>query len=110
MHAPSFFDCVSFEFTSSFCRKQNSLEVYLPSLPDFGSRLLLMFGVLVAGYANAALQARLIPHATFFLDGQRSSFLARFGASLLSALLSLIAAVAATLLAGFLQGWLQLPK
>jgi hypothetical protein len=83
---------------------------YLPSLPDFLSRLLLMGGVLAAAGANMWLQARFIPHATIYLGERPMGFLARFGASIASALLSLVVGTAAAVLAGLLQGWLKLPK
>ncbi len=82
---------------------------YLPSLPDFLSRLLLMVGAIAASYGNAEMQTHLIPHASVFL-GDRPSSVARFGASIVSALVSLLVATAATILAGVLQGWLKLPK
>ena len=82
---------------------------YLPSLPNFTSRLVLIAGTLVAGYANAWLQARLMPHASILLS-EKTSASARFGASIASALVSLVVAIAATILAGLLQGWFQLPK
>lgn len=82
---------------------------YLPSLPDFVSRVVLIAGVICVAYVISTFHSKLIPFTAIYTIEMPKGFLARIWPQVLSLFVSLLAGVAATLLAAFLQGWLQLP-
>lgn len=80
--------------------------IYLPSLPDFVSRFVLMVGVIGLIYVINRIHVALIPYTAIYLAERAPGFITRYGPSILSAVLSLMSAIAAALLGAILAGWL----
>ena len=83
--------------------------IYLPSLDTEIKRAILLGGLIAIAAGLAAIDNKLLRHASIQLRERKPSIIDRFGSSAVSWVAGIIGTIIAGLLLAVLQGWLRIP-